>query len=100
MCSIEGICISDDEGRLVRHQARNEVHVAAEPIELGRDDRCLVLAGGLERRGELGPTVQRIRTFAGWGGDADVYLDFEVGARVRVAGRPRVSPMMPEMCKR
>jgi hypothetical protein len=47
------------------------VNVAAQPVELGDDDRALLveLAGGLDVGGELGAPVQRVRPLAG------IYLD-------------------------
>jgi hypothetical protein len=49
-----------DEGHIVRHQARDEMDIRAQPIELGDDDRRLVLARGLERRGQLPPAIERV----------------------------------------
>jgi hypothetical protein len=44
--------------------------VAAEPVELGDDNRAglVDLPGGLERRGELGPAVERVDGQAGYTG--------------------------------
>jgi hypothetical protein len=50
----------------VAHQAADEVDVAAEPVELGDDDwRALAAAlGGVQRRGELRPTIQGVSPLA------------------------------------
>jgi hypothetical protein len=50
-----GAEFGDDEGDLVFHQAADEVHVAAQPIELRHDYRRLGPPGGLKCSGELGP---------------------------------------------
>ena len=49
-----------DKGHIVRHQAGDEMDVTAQPIELGDDDRRLVFARGLERRGQLPPAIGRV----------------------------------------
>jgi hypothetical protein len=43
------------------------MNVAAEPVEVGDDDRAglVDLPGGLERGGELGTAVERVGTLAG-----------------------------------
>jgi hypothetical protein len=62
-----GFEFGDNERGPVLHQAADEMHVAAEPVELGDDDRAglVDLPGGLERGGELGPAVERVGTLAG-----------------------------------
>jgi hypothetical protein len=49
-----------DKGHIVRHQAGDEMDITAQPIELGGDDRRLVFARGLERRGQLPPAIGRV----------------------------------------
>jgi hypothetical protein len=49
-----------DEGHIVRHQAGDEMDFTAQPIELGDDDRRLVLGRGLARRGQLPPAIERV----------------------------------------
>jgi TolB-like protein len=62
-----GAEFGDNERGPVLHQAADEMHVAAEPVELGDDDRAglVDLPGGLERGGELGAAVERVGTLAG-----------------------------------
>jgi hypothetical protein len=54
-----------DEGRLMGHQTADEMDVATEPVQLGHDDRRLVLLRFLERRRQLWPTIERIGALAG-----------------------------------
>jgi hypothetical protein len=54
-----------DERHLMDHQAADEVHVAAEPIQLGDDDLSPDLPGRLDSRCQLGPSIERVSTFAG-----------------------------------
>lgn len=65
----EGISIrtklGNNEWRPLRHQAGDEVNIAAQAIQLGHDDRAFGLAGGGECRRELGASVEGIRTLAG-----------------------------------
>ena len=58
--------LRDDERRLVAHQTADEMHVAAESIELGHDDRraLAALLGGAQRRGELRSPVKRVGALA------------------------------------
>jgi hypothetical protein len=53
-----------DEGRSVRHQARDEMDIAAQAIELRNQDRRFRLLGGLEHCGELRPAIERISALA------------------------------------
>jgi len=58
--------LGDDEGRLMSHQARDEMHVAGQSIQLGHDDRGLVVfLGDLQRRCELWPAIQCVGALAG-----------------------------------
>ena len=67
-CSVEvqheGICISsqfgNDERHTLGHQARYEGHVAGKPVELGHDDRALLLPPRGQRCGQLRPSVEGI----------------------------------------
>jgi hypothetical protein len=52
-----GAEISDDEADFVLHQAADEVHVTAEPIELRDNNRRLGLASGFQRGTELRPLL-------------------------------------------
>ena len=73
-CSVEvqheGICISpqfgDDEGHTLGHQARYEGHVAGEPIELGHNDRALLLPPCGQRCGQLRPSVEGVAPLPGF----------------------------------
>jgi hypothetical protein len=76
----------DDERGPVLHQTTDKMHVTAEPVELGDDDRAglVDLPGGLERGGELGPAVERVGTLAGLDlgeamDDVEALLGGEVG---------------------
>jgi hypothetical protein len=55
-----------DERHLVHHEARDEVHVAAQAVELGDHDRRLDLAGGLDGGGKLGAALQGVCPLAGF----------------------------------
>jgi hypothetical protein len=44
----------------LRHEARDEMHVAAQPIELGHDYGASASARFCERSSELGTAVERI----------------------------------------
>src|SRR5262245_7601402 len=46
------------------HKAADEVHVAAEPVQLGDDDRALDLPGRLDSRCQLRSPIDRVGTFA------------------------------------
>jgi hypothetical protein len=46
----------------MRHQPRDEVHVAAQPIELGDQHRALRLASLRQRSGQLRPPIERVGT--------------------------------------
>ena len=56
----------DQERDALRHQPRDEVHVAAEPVELGdRDRRAPALAAGLgERVTEFRAPLERVSALA------------------------------------
>jgi hypothetical protein len=60
-----GTQFGDDERSLVHHQAADEVHIAAQAVELRYDHGSLVLLGQLHRCGQLRPLFQRIGAFAG-----------------------------------
>jgi hypothetical protein len=47
------------------HEAGDEVHVAAQAVELGYDDRRLELPGCGQRRGELRTPVEGVGALAG-----------------------------------
>ena len=57
---------SSDETGPVRHQAADEMHVAAESVELDDDDRpgLVDLSGCLEGSGKLGAAVESVGTLA------------------------------------
>jgi hypothetical protein len=52
--------LGDHERHPLRHQSRNERHVAAKTVELGHHDRALALARRLELRLQLGPALERL----------------------------------------
>ena len=54
-----------DEGDPLLHEPADEVHVTAEPIELGDNDRTLGLPGRLDGSGQLRPAVKCVRALAG-----------------------------------
>src|SRR5262249_34971685 len=56
---------SNDERNLLRHQPADEMHVTAQPVQLGDDDRTLAPPGLGQRGGELRPTLQRVGPLAG-----------------------------------
>ncbi len=58
--------IGDQERRLVRHEAADEMHVAREPVELcyGDGARLPVAAGASQGGGELRTAVERVGTLA------------------------------------
>jgi hypothetical protein len=58
--------LGDDERHFVRHQARNEMHVTRQTIQLGNDDSAFPLPGLGEACGELRATIQGIRALAGF----------------------------------
>jgi hypothetical protein len=64
--------LGHDERHAMRHQPGDEVHVAAQPVELGDQHRALAPLRPGERRGELRPPVERVSALAG--------LDLGVGA--------------------
>ena len=57
--------LGHDERDPLLHQAADEMHVTAKPIELGDDDRALGLPGGLDRGGQLRPALKCVRALAG-----------------------------------
>jgi hypothetical protein len=65
--------LGDDEGDALGHQARNEVDVAGEAIELCDADRAFSPAGVGHGGRELRASGQRIGAFAAF--DLDVFLD-------------------------
>jgi hypothetical protein len=56
--------LSDHERDTVRHQAADEMNVAAEPVQLGHGDMALEFFGSGESGLELGAAVKRISTVA------------------------------------
>ena len=77
-------------GSLVHHQAADEVHIAAQAVELRDDHRGLVLLGQLHRGGQLRPLLERIGAFAGLdlaeGLDQIVTLGLGEGGNRRLLG--------------
>jgi hypothetical protein len=57
-----GAQLGDEERRLVRHQAADEMHVTRQPIELGNGDGggLSVTASCSERGGELWPAIESV----------------------------------------
>ena len=53
-------------GEVVKAERADEMHVAADPVEFGRNDRALRLSGSRQRRSELRTTVERVEAFAGF----------------------------------
>ena len=58
--------IGDQERRLVRHEAADEMHIAREPVELcyGDGARLPVAAGASQGGGELRAAVERVGALA------------------------------------
>jgi len=83
-----------DEGRLMGHQTADEMDVATQPIELGNYDRRLVLPGDLQRRGELRPTIEGVRSFAGF--DFLEGLDQPIAFRLRKPSKRRLLRLEPQ----
>jgi hypothetical protein len=51
--------LGDDERNFLRHQSADKMHVTAQAVQLGDDDRTLAPLGLVQRGGELRP--MRIR---------------------------------------
>jgi hypothetical protein len=60
-----GTQLGDDELDALRHQATDEVNVAAEPVQLGDRDRALAMLGLSQRGSQLRAASKRVGTFAG-----------------------------------
>lgn len=60
-----GTQLGDDELDALRHQAADEVNVAAEPVQLGDRDRALAMLGLSQRGSQLRAACKRVGTFAG-----------------------------------
>jgi hypothetical protein len=56
--------LGNKEWNAVSHQARDEVNVATEPVQLGYCDGALLPPRVIKGSGKLGPAVQGIRTLA------------------------------------
>ena len=61
-----GAELRDDERNLVHHQAADEMHIAADPVEFGRNDWAPRLSGSRQRGSEFRTTVERVVAFAGF----------------------------------
>jgi hypothetical protein len=94
----ERICVGaklcDDERHALRHQPGNEGYVARKTIELGNQDRALLLAGSGQRCGELRPSIEGVCTFARFDlGESPASVMPSASAKrataVRCASRPR-----------
>ena len=57
--------LGDHEGHLVCHEARDEMHIAAEPVQFSDSDWATVVAGLGEGLGELGTSIQRVGALSG-----------------------------------
>ena len=75
--------LRDDEGHALSHQARDEVHIAAQTIQLGHGDMSAKLLGLTKGSGELWALVKRAATLAGL--DLDKLAGQGVGFRRREA---------------
>jgi uncharacterized protein with von Willebrand factor type A (vWA) domain len=60
-----GTQLGDDELDALRHQATDEVNVAAEPVQLGDRDRALAMLGLSQRGSQLRAASKRVGTLAG-----------------------------------
>src|SRR5215472_17445295 len=75
MCSMNGSTSAPSSATInACHQARNERHVAAQPIQLGDEDRALASSGIGQRGGKPRPAIKRVGALAGldlgkFGGD-------------------------------
>jgi hypothetical protein len=80
--------LGDDERGSLRHEARDERDVAAQPIQLRDDDRRLDLARRRECCGQPRPTLERVGALAGLNLDE---LGDDVEALGRGKGRDRLA---------
>jgi hypothetical protein len=58
--------VGDHEGHALGHEAGNERHIPAEPVQFGDDDRAFALARVIERRDELRPPIKGVGALAGF----------------------------------
>jgi hypothetical protein len=72
--------LGHDERHPVGHQPGDEMHVAAQTVELRHDDRFLRLPGVGEGRRELGPPIQGVASLS------RLYLAVVAGDLVAVLG--------------
>jgi len=79
--------ISDQERHPMNHQARDEMNITGQPVQLGDCDRTTLLARFFKRGGKLRSPVDGIGPFAGL--DLDVYATPAENLR-----RRRTAPML------
>jgi hypothetical protein len=60
-----GAKLGHEERHPLHHQPCDEVHVAAQPVELGYQHRATVASRCRQRRRELGSAIEGVRFFPG-----------------------------------
>ena len=99
MCSVNGSTqCADDEGNALRHQAGDEHDITAQAVQLRDRDFALGLLRRFQRRLQLRPPVERVRTLAGFdlGERGDHLETFGLGERGNgLPLRPRPKPERP-----